>query len=265
MVKIHVFAVRYKEYPGIFIKRFYSDTSVYSSGIGLTIINNYGYLEQDDSRVTVINNLLRPDFSTGHLSRNWNEAIINGFRDLEAPDVDYVICVQIDAILGDTWYQKLLAILTKHPNLEYLALGEGDEFQVFTPQVIKTVGLYDERFCNIGYQEADYFRRIRISKPLNAVILDYKHGRVLNNIGLDESMVKGIIVQNPSKEMNDSHRLSMVHHRQSLKVFHYKWGRDTDPEHWTSTVIDPGSNYGKEFRYYPYFENKIDPRIYVIQ
>lgn len=264
MVKIHVFAVRYKENPEPFIKRFYADPIVKSSNINLTIINNYDYLSVEDPRVKVINNTLRPDFSTGHLSRNWNEAIINGFRDLNLPSVDYVIGVQIDAILGDTWYQDLMKVLKIYPELHYLALGEGDEFQVFTPQVIKTVGLYDERFCNIGYQEADYFYRVRLLKPLNAVILDHKHGRVMNNIGLDELDVRGIVIRNPSKEVNDAHRLSMAHHNDSLKVFYYKWGH-TNPEHWTEIEIDPGISRGKEFRYYPYFEKAVDPWVYVIQ
>jgi uncharacterized protein YkvS len=43
------------------------------------IINNHSNLDIDEkylNRVTILNNDLRPDFSTGHLSRNWNQAII---------------------------------------------------------------------------------------------------------------------------------------------------------------------------------------------
>ena len=53
------------------------------------IVNNYGILRDiniDNEKIYVINNQTRPDWSHGHLGRNWNECLIDGFRDLNNPD-----------------------------------------------------------------------------------------------------------------------------------------------------------------------------------
>ena len=71
------------------------------------VINNHSNIKINDeykSFVTVLNNNLRPDFSTGHLSRNHNQAIINGFKSLRNPDCDVVVSCQNDPILHKNWY-----------------------------------------------------------------------------------------------------------------------------------------------------------------
>jgi hypothetical protein len=58
------------------------------SVLEIYIINNHSNLEINKeylNNITILNNDLRPDFSTGHLSRNWNQAIINGFKSLKNP------------------------------------------------------------------------------------------------------------------------------------------------------------------------------------
>lgn len=264
--KIHVFAVRYREDISPFIDNFYTDKSISFSHTKLTIINNYGILEEPPNlSYKVLNNTLRPDFSTGHLSRNWNQAIINGFKDLNNPIVDLVICIQIDAILGPNWYFKLNKLLDSYPKLEYIALGDGDEFQVFTPNIIKSIGLYDERYCNIGYQEADYFRRVWIKKSLNSLIFDSFHGRTLNKLNIPPYEFSNIIIRDPKKTINEYHIKSKVHHNVSKAVFHYKWGTNANPEFWDQSKIPiVNSSDKKEFKYYPYFEKDIDKKIYVL-
>ena len=90
-MNIHVFAVRYREDIRPFVKNFYSDPTLPKDEVKLTIINNYGTLSSESNDFEIINNALRPDFSTGHLSRNWNQALINGFKNLAEPEVDYVV------------------------------------------------------------------------------------------------------------------------------------------------------------------------------
>ena len=53
---------------------------------------------EDLDNVRVIENQTRPEFSTGHLSRNWNECLIDGFRSLKNPDCDIVVLCQNEAI-----------------------------------------------------------------------------------------------------------------------------------------------------------------------
>ena len=54
----------------------------------INVINNYtksfslnNYLSKNT--INVFHNFLRPDFSTGHLSRNWNQGLLHGFEDLK--------------------------------------------------------------------------------------------------------------------------------------------------------------------------------------
>lgn len=57
----------------------------------ICIINNHSifFLEEKFvDKVRVIHNCGRPDFSTGHLSRNWNQAILHGFQNLNKLDCD---------------------------------------------------------------------------------------------------------------------------------------------------------------------------------
>ena len=123
------------------------------------IINNHTNIHVNDeykSFVTILNNTLRINESTGHLSRNWNQAMINGFRSLKSPDCDIVIGCQNDTVIESNWHEILLENLQQY---KYIQQGRGDQFQVWTPEAVKHIGLYDERFCNITFQEYDYFTR----------------------------------------------------------------------------------------------------------
>ena len=50
-------------------------------------------------RVTVLDNMRRGDFSTGHLAQDWNTCIINGFQDLNKPRSKIVVCMQADNVV----------------------------------------------------------------------------------------------------------------------------------------------------------------------
>jgi len=262
-MKLKVFAVRYKEPIERFIESYFSDPSIDANNTFLTIINNYGELKNDDTRFTIINNTLRPDFSTGHLSRNWNQAIINGFKDLNNPDCDIVVCLQIDAILSSSWYTDIKFLFETQPHLHYVTLGRGDEFQYFKPDIVKKIGLFDERFCNIGYQEADYFLRARIKGQENVMIGDIWHRRVFNYIHFKDNFI--INNQNIPFEIGlNEHHKSTQFHSVSKSIFHYKWGNVLDPEQWNLQMCFPlNFTDNKEFKYYPYFEKNINPDIYV--
>ena len=128
------------------------------------IINNHSNLEINKEyldNITILNNNLRPDFSTGHLARNWNQAIINGFQNLNNPDCDIVITNQDDTIFKENYINQIIEL---HKNFDLIQFGWGDNFISYTPNAIKRIGLWDERFCNIGYQEADYLLRAAFNR-----------------------------------------------------------------------------------------------------
>jgi hypothetical protein len=121
---------------------FESDFPIDNSDI--YIINNHTniYIEpQYEDKIKILNNDLRPDFSTGHLSRNWNQAIINGFKNLNEPDCDLVIACQNDTKFCKNWYSKLIITMLKD-GYKYITCGIGDQFQVFTTDSVKNIGLY---------------------------------------------------------------------------------------------------------------------------
>lgn len=215
------------------------------------VINNHSniYIEpQYKDKIKILNNDLRPDFSTGHLSRNWNQAIINGFQNLNNPDCDIVIACQNDTKFCKNWYSKLLINLFKY---KYIACGTGDQFQVFTTDAIKNIGLYDERFCNIGYQEADYFLRSLLYFGDHASINDFIHGRTLNtlNVQIIEDTESGFVRQ------EKTHIESSIYHKYSANFWRMKW--NIDETHWDLKEIYNTKPKLLNYILYPYFEKDI--------
>lgn len=279
MTKIKVYAVRYKENIDIFLNKFYSDPTVENDmkdgSLQLFIINNYSTVDRSlysDKVTHIFNNEIRPDFSTGHLSRNWNQAIINGFKDLDNPDCDVVVCMQIDAYLNKEWYQKVKKVLSTE-EIQYFCCGNGDECQLFRPAIIKKVGLFDERFCSIFYQEADYFLRVLTRAPQNAVFLDFKHIRVHNEIIPTEELSEYIFVETVENERQPesiaAFNVSLKTGSSTHKYFQHKWPSISCAIHWNTAVIKESvnkDNINREYMLYPYFEDygKIDRSVYVI-
>jgi len=199
--------------------------------------------------IKIIENSLRPNFSTGHLSRNWNQCIINGFENLNSPACDAVVCCQNDTILQKDWYYRMLYL---NNNLDFYSFGAGDQLQVFNTRAIKKVGLYDERFCSIAYQEADYFLRSVLYNTEKTSINDYYHKRVHNPIKPEICMIQ------PSEIgcERDPHLHNMDHHKLCLNLFHKKWR--INPHNWNHDNIKNLSPQIDSFIYYPYFEKDID-------
>ena len=135
------------------------------------ILNNYKRLELPekyyDFNIEVINNEARPDFSRGHLSRSWNQGIVNGFKSVKNPDADYVILSQNDVEVTENWIENLLRY---HEKYDFILFGDGDALQSMNIESVKKVGLYDERFCGIAYHESDYqFRQMLLNREKSSI------------------------------------------------------------------------------------------------
>lgn len=158
-------------------------SDIVNHNYSIQVLNNYGRMTLSEPYVTynisIINNEARPDFSRGHLSRSWNQAIIHGFKDLSDPDCDFVVAVQNDIVFSPTWCKSLLKY---HEKYDFIQVGLGDDFQSFTPESVRKVGLYDERFCNIGGQHYDYYFRQIIFNRDKSSINDFYHYTVHNPI-----------------------------------------------------------------------------------
>jgi len=128
----------------------------------LHIINNHSKFVLDktfEKHVTVHHNSLRPDTSTGHLSRDWNSGLVHGFENLKKPACDIVILTQHDVKFKPHYIRTLIKL---HQRFDLVQFGLGDSCMSFTPQVVRRVGLFDERFNNIGFQEEDYLIRAKM-------------------------------------------------------------------------------------------------------
>lgn len=221
------------------------------SNLEINIINNHSNFslkEEYSNSIKVLHNSLRPDFSTGHLSRNWNQAIINGFKNINNPDADIVITCQDDTNFNFDWLNKLI---NYHSHYNFITQGAGDCFCSYTIDAIKNIGLWDERFCNIGYQEADYFFRALIHNKDKSSINDNLHNRVLNPIG------NFIFKSTEDHKYSEDHLKSMEHHNLTLNLFKKKW--NVEPASWNNSHFNYQINSSliENYIYYPYFEKDI--------
>lgn len=223
------------------------------------IIDNYGNATVNNlesyPNVTILTNTLRPTFSTGHLAKDWNAALVLGFKDLNSPDADMVILNQNDAMFQPNYINELINL---HERFDFVQLGSGDEVMSFTPNAIKQIGLFDERFCNIGFQEADYFLRARILLADKSTINDEEHDRTCNPIEWVNDIIQNVLCGHYRED--DSTMKSAQYHTTSAKVFFQKWHNFALDRNWSKFPQDfPFNDLVPAYSYisYPYFEKNI--------
>jgi len=235
--------------------------------------------EEHKDKVKIIKNEGRPDWSNGNLSESWNQAIVHGFHDLSKPKCDYVVGFQNDAICDKNWCSNLIKL---HESFDYVQGRYGDNIISFSPEHIKKVGLYDERFCGIQYHFADYIIRSIQNNRERTYVDDIMHRITFNNnpsLTLDVPGNRNI--NEDLKRRPDDGEQSIIwqnsrtgiYPRHAWNYFLYKWGgthpkslsRDTWTQNWTEDFknnIPTGQK--KEFVRYPYFEKDINKGIYEI-
>lgn len=211
------------------------------------IINNYSRLKGFNNypNLEILDNVLRPDFSNGHLSRNWNQGLINGFRNLKNPDADIVVLMQNDTFVKEKCFEN---IIEHHKKYDFIQVGTGDQFMSFNKDSILKLGIFDERFCSIAYQEADYFLSCYCLNKEKITINDFPHKRTWNQI----ENVFDIFIEN-KWGMNQYYH-SRNWHEYNKKLFNEKW--KILPEYWNSLPINLKPLI-KRYMYYPYFEKDI--------
>lgn len=248
MKKIKIFFVTYNSPESLNLTLESCFASSFEKNIvEISIINNHSNFSIKNefvNKVKVFNNCLRPDFSLGHLSRNWNQAIVNGFKDLKSPDCDILITCQDDAIWNNNWVQDIIDI---HEKYTFYCGNWGDMFCSYTPESIKKIGLWDERFCTIQYQEADYFTRANIYNGEKSSINDSKHSRILNKTKE--------IVKRPNESMTDRSRNSSYFEKLNCNLFKMKWGNRLT---WNKKINDISHSMIPSYFYYPYFEKDME-------
>ncbi len=103
----------------------------------VNIINNHSdfYIKDEfREKVNVLHNMTRPDWDTGNLARNWNEAIINGFVDLSNPECKILVTMQNDVVLHENWTSNLLKL---HKKYTFITGQYGDSIVSYRPEAVK--------------------------------------------------------------------------------------------------------------------------------
>jgi hypothetical protein len=231
----------------------------------ITVVNNYtesfALTEYCSSNnIAVLHNELRPNFSTGHLARSWNQCLMHGFKSLKNPDSDLVVLVQDDSLFLSNWCSY---VIEKHNTYDFISMGAGDQFHSYKSNHLKQVGLWDERFCSISYQEYDYFIRSFLYNRDRVSINDPKHARVYCPI--DNLIVSDADEFIGGMRQDTRHTNSIKYQGISRSILLAKWGDSIDrlsksigwnPElEYLSTL---SASRIPNFVYYPYFEKDID-------
>lgn len=222
----------------------------------LHIINNHSRFVLDKTfakHVTVHHNSLRPDNSTGHLSRDWNSGLVHGFEDLKKPACDIVILTQHDVKFKPHYIRTLIKL---HQRFDLVQFGLGDSCMSFTPQVVRRVGLFDERFNNIGFQEEDYLIRAKMlcadKISINYVMWDHTRNVDIpphNPVTEEENVLQDTF--NGYQRGDVDHFYSVRHHTYGHILLWKKW---TNPEREKTPGIP-------SWIMYPYFEKDVETLI----
>jgi hypothetical protein len=233
----------------------------------VNIINNHSEFFLEESfvnRVNVIHNNARPDWDIGNLARNWNQALIHGFKDLNSPDCKIVTTMQNDIVLASNWATNLLKL---HNNYTFVTGQLGDNIISYRPEAIKKIGLWDERFTTPANKEADYYIRALILNKEKSLINDKAHKRMLNAgdaLELDTEIYQGGERDWRREKSNNDSKEGWYHGSQ---IFYWKW-RDTwknQPSYdgwltnWPDEFVNnpPSLPKAPSFVQYYYFEKNV--------
>ena len=177
---------------------------------------------------------LRPMNAHGQLARSWNEALVLGFGNLNAPAADFVMTVQADAVLLPGWWPAIEPLVTFDPALarrrcDLLTLGRGDFLVLYTPEAVRRIGLWDERFTGVTDQDADYFLRARLHLADGSCVHDWHHGRThtqLNRSSAAEVDRRVWDAKAPTGKMRNMawRQAAETARGHSMALFYRKWG-----------------------------------------
>lgn len=251
----------------------------------VNVINNHTQFDlagRHVSRVNILHNILRPDWSNGNLAENWNQALVNGFRDLNRPDTKYVITLQNDTSLHPNWFSNLMKM---HEKYNFIVGQYGDNIVSYTPEAVKRIGIWDENFTGVQYKEADYWLRALAWNREKSMINDTLHGLLLNNndaLPLDVTSGRNFKEEQGFKGSKTLKRKADDREHQEIwstrggmyktlnwKYFHHKWNGTwmKEPQksgwvkNWPKELVDNPPNLSKSnvrlFMKYMYFEKDL--------
>ena len=199
-------------------------------------------------RVEVKYNSLRPDNSTGHLSRNYNLMIIDAFKDINEPDCDILVHSHDDNTFAPNWIDLMLKY---HEIYDFISDSQGCGWCSYLPEHIKKTGMWDERFCTIGYHEGDYFIRSLAYNKDKVSINDSNQGRSYN------ALPDRICFKQAGSHNSEAHELSFTNYSVTRHLWEMKYPTIKDVG-WTAEVYENAPKPAiHNHIMYPYFEKHL--------
>jgi hypothetical protein len=226
------------------------------SKLEVHVINNHSrfipYGNNSELYNNVIHNNARPDWSTGHPGRNWNQALMFGFKNLTEPDADVVITVQDDTIFREAWLPNLL---DAHKDYDFIMDGIGDTIQSWTAEGVRHIGLWDERYCGLAWGEADYQTMAVVFHPKKVSITTGHPLGQWNPLANEQ-----VFVIRPRSNREKAEHKSVgdrLYKHICADVYNQKWGfypteRRID---WIAANVE--RPVGWQYVLYPYFEKDV--------
>jgi len=292
MKKLKIYIVTYKrtEILNDTLRNLFESDFSAIENTEVNIINNHSEFKLYDEfkgKVNVLHNVLRPDWSNGNLGENWNQALLDGFRDLNNPDSEYVVTMQNDTVVDNNWCSNLLKM---HQKYNFVVGQFGDNLVSYTAEAVKAIGIWDENFAGIQYKEADYWIRALIFNKEKSSINDTLHGLELNNhdaLPLDIGEGRNFEAEKTLKDKllgkdgvlkrradDDEHKeiwstRGGIYKTYAWNYFKYKWAGTwkTEPEkngwikNWTADFVNNPPDFSKSnainYMRYIYFEKDI--------
>jgi len=294
MKKMKVYIMTYKRTNVLndtIAKLFKSDFSKIKN-TEVNVINNHSefyLLPEFKDKVNVLHNVLRPDWSNGNISENYNQAFINGIIDLKNPDTEILVTLQNDAVVDPNWCSNLDFLFNKK-GYDFVTGLCGDTIVAYKPSAVNKIGMWDENLP-AQYKETDYFLRALIHNKETSSINDIVHGIKLNhepeypiesfddrNFVTVEHQGKEVIKRKPDDDEQQEiwkNSRGGLYKLTAWNYFYNKWEntwRHGNPVHnsekqgwiknWSKEIVDSPPDIRKSkvktFIKYIYFEKGID-------
>lgn len=225
------------------------DSSADMSEIEVHVINNHSINFKLDTefidQVIVHQQSLRANWGCGTPARDWNQALVLGFKSLVNPDCDQIILCQDDCLWDKDWKHRLDSI---HKKYTFYQCSWGDCFISVLPEAIRKIGLYDERICTLGFYEGDFLLRAWIHNRDKSSINDFHHYRVWNPTT--------DVVRRPF--LGAGPRQQYLEHSET--IFNQKW-RGIPAWGWNIHKLfdnPPTASAIPNYMFYPYFEYDVE-------
>jgi hypothetical protein len=222
--------------------------------VAVTVLSNHPDVvipEGLPSQPRVVINTVRQANSWGHLSRDWNWALLDCFETWRGSRAEWCVLAQNDV----TWLPGWDARLTEIRNRDFISQPVGDQAMAFRLAAVQAVGFFDERFSVLHFQEQDYFLRAISRLGSRAAIND-------GHLPFSDWHPTGDVITRPTSSGFDESGDGLIHTRKQYdemqNLLLNKWGATHTWQLWDRELFrlllrTGGLHEPDDYELYPFF------------